>query len=215
MTPYYDDNRGIQIYLGDCREVLPHLKNIDAVVSDPPYGIKHRRGQAANRGKGITLGTTGIAGDKEPFDPKPWLQFSYVVLWGANWYANCLPAGRWLIWDKQEHGGSGDFSEAEVAWCNRGQALKIFRHMWLGVQRASEVGESRLHPTQKPIRLMEWTIIEAGIPDGALVLDPFCGSGPTLRAAKNLGRRAIGIEIDERYCEIAARRLSQEVMELL
>ncbi len=208
MKPYYE-HAGITIYHGDCREILHALPD-GAIVSDPPYGIMHKRGACANRGKGVTIGTEGIKGD-EHFDPAPLLQFENVILWGANYYADALPrSGRWLIWDKQEQGGSGDFSEAEIAWHSKGRAIKFFRHMWLGVQRASEVGESRLHPTQKPIALMSWCILQAG--DAQTVLDPFMGSGTTLVAAKNLGRKAVGIELEEKYCEIAAKRLSQEVL---
>lgn len=212
MEPYYDRD-GITIYHADCRDVLPLLSDIGMVISDPPYGISHRRGSCGDRGKNaITHGTVGIAGDDAPFDPSPWLVFPEVLLWGANWYADKLPAGRWLIWDKQEHGGSGDFSEAEIAWHSRGKAIKFFRHMWLGVQRASEVGEKRLHPTQKPVALMRWCIEQTR--GSGVILDPFMGSGTTLVAAKDLGRRAIGIELEERYCEIAVKRLQQAVLPL-
>lgn len=210
MKPYYE-HAGITIYNGDCREILPALAGDWLVVSDPPYGINHRRGRAGDRGKGATTGTVGIAGDKEPFDPSHLYVFSELLLWGANYYAKRLPEqGRWLIWDKQCHGGSGDFSEAEIAWHSEGSATKFFRHMWLGVQRDSEVGESRLHPMQKPVALMLWCIKQSK--SARPVLDPYMGVGPTLVAAKTLGRRAIGIEIEERYCEIAAKRLSQEVL---
>ncbi len=199
-----------QLHHGDCLDILPTLAagSVDAVICDPPYGIAHRRGKAGNRGKGITRGTLGIIGDDKPFDPTPLLNFPIVVLFGANWFAEKLPAGRWLIWDKQEHGGSGDFSEAEIAWCNQGKALKIFRHMWLGVQRASEVGKPRLHPTQKPVKLMEWILDVAKVPKGATVLDPYMGSGTTGVACANTGRAFIGIERDEHYFAIASERIA-------
>lgn len=209
MTPYYEQD-GITIYHGDCRDLAAQLGSFDAVVSDPPYGISHRRGLAGDRGKGCcTIGTAGIVGDDAPFDPVPWIA-NEAILWGANYYADRLPSGRWLLWDKQCHGGSGDFSEFEIAWHNRKKAIKAFRHMWLGVQRDSEVGQPRLHPTQKPVALMRWCITQ--LETDGVVLDPFMGSGPTLEAAKLLGRRAIGIEIEERYCEIAAKRLAQGVL---
>ena len=199
-----------ELHHGDCLDVLPTLAagSVDAIICDPPYGINHRRGKAGNRGKGITLGTVGIIGDAAPFDPTPWLDFPIVVLWGANWYADKLPAGRWFIWDKQEHGGAGDFSQAEIAWCNKGRALKIFRHMWLGVQRASEVGQRRLHPTQKPVKLMEWVMEVAGVPKNATVLDPYMGSGTTGHACANTGRNFIGIERDPHYFAIASERIA-------
>lgn len=211
MRPYYS-HAGITIYHGDCREILPHLPKVDAVITDPPYGIAHRRGTAKDRGKGVSLGCVGIQGDAIAFDPSRWLTFPEVIMWGANFFSAALPAGRWLIWDKQEHGGSGDFSEAEIAWHSKGNAIKMFRHMWLGVQRASEVGEERLHPTQKPVALMAWCIGQCRT-NPQTILDPFMGSGTTLVAAKNLGRKAIGIEIEERYCAIAVQRLQQEVFD--
>lgn len=197
-----------ELYQGDCLAVMPGLGAVDAIISDAPYGIAHRRGKARNRGKGITLGTLGIIGDDAPFDPAPWLGFPIVVLFGANWFADKLPPGRWLIWDKQEHGGSGDFSEAEIAWCNRGRALKIFRHMWLGVQRASEVGMPQLHPMQKPVKLMEWIMDTAGVPRGATVLDPYMGSGTTGVACARTGRHFIGIERDAEHFSTAQRRIA-------
>jgi site-specific DNA-methyltransferase (adenine-specific)/modification methylase len=154
-----------------------------------------------------------MIGDDAPFDPSLLLSFPIVVLWGGNWYANRLPPGRWFIWDKQENGGSGDFSEAEIAWCNTGKAIKIFRHMWLGVQRRSEVGEPRLHPTQKPVALLRWCLETAKIPRGATVLDPFMGSGTTGVACVRTGRRFIGIEIEREYYDIAERRIREAQMQ--
>lgn len=203
-TPYYDRD-GITIWCGDCLEVMSGLAGIDSLISDPPYGIRHRRGRCGDRGKGITKGTNGIVGDDKPFNPAHLLGFPRVLLWGANWYADKLPPGRWLIWDKQEHGGSGDFSEAEIAWCNAGKSMKIFRHMWLGVQRKSEVGQPRLHDTQKPVELMRWCIKQVK-PQG-LICDPYMGSGSTLVAAQREGRQAVGIELSEDYCQVAAERL--------
>lgn len=113
-----------------------------------------------------------------------------------------------MIWDKQEHGGSGDFSEAEIAWCNKGKAIKIFRHMWLGVQRASEVGEKRLHDTQKPVELMKWCIRQLRLPAGATICDPYMGSGTTLVAALDLGYKVIGIEIVESIFNVATKRIA-------
>ena len=209
MKPYYS-HAGITIYHGDCREILPGLPKSGLLLTDPPYGINHQRGVCGDRGKGLTLGTVGITGDACSFDPSELLQFDEQILWGANYFAASLPGrGRWLVWDKQCHGGSGDFSEAEVAWHSDGRAIKVFRHMWLGVQRDSQVGESRLHPMEKPKALMLWCLRQAK--RAGRVTDPYMGSGPVLDAAKCLGMPAIGIEIEEKYCEIAAKRLAQEV----
>lgn len=195
---------------GDCLELMREVPTIErsAIISDPPYGIGHRRGSCSDRGKGRTLGTEGIEGDFEPFNPEPFLRFKNVLLWGANFYARRLPEfGRWLIWDKQEHGGSGDFSEAEIAWHSQGRAIKFFRHMWLGVQRSSEIGEPRIHPMQKPVALMGWCIEQAGTPE--TIIDPYCGSGSTLCAAKKQGRHFLGMEISAEHYKEASDRIAR------
>lgn len=175
-----------------------------ALITDPPYGISHRRGKAGNRGKGISLGASGIANDDVPFDPTEFFHWP-CVLWGGNHFAYDLPRGRWLIWDKTLGAGSGDFSEFEVAWCSLVGSDRIYRHMWMGVQRDSEVGGSRLHPTQKPIELMRWCI--EWFPSAHTILDPFMGSGTTGVACVKLGRKFIGIEIDPKYFDIACKRI--------
>ena len=126
----------------------------------------------------------------------------------------------WIIWDKldglttsKREVGFSDNADVEMAWTNLGGPARLLRHRWTGLLQASEIGQPRVHPTQKPVALMA-QIIEWRTLPGDLVLDPYMGSGPVLRAAKDLGRRAIGIEIDERYCEIAARRLAQDVLDL-
>ena len=199
----------VTLILGNCLDYMPIIA--DAVVSDPPYGIAHRRGKCADRGKGITRGASDIIGDDEPFDPSPWIKYPIAVLWGASWFADKLPPGRWLVWDKQENGGSGDFSEAEVAWQNRKGAIKMKRHMWLGVQRASQVGGERLHPTEKPVVLMAWTMDVAKVPVGATVLDPYMGSGTTGVACIRTGRKFIGIERDPVHFATAEQRIRREL----
>ena len=136
-------------------------------------------------------------------------RFPTVILWGANNYADRLPASRgWLVWDKRLGTGPNDQGDCELAWTNRDVVARLFSRFWNGA-----VGpERRLHPAQKPIEVMRWCL--ELIPSAQLVLDPYMGSGTTLRAAKDLGRRAIGIEIEERYCEIAATRLAQEALKL-
>lgn len=210
MKPYYERN-GIVIYHGDCREILPSIK-ADVVVTDPPYGVSERTArQTAGRSKlAVCNDFAPVFGDDKPFDPVPWTAWP-CILWGANHYANRLPASpTWLVWDKREGQGPNDNADCELAWSNRGGPARLFHHYWKGMLRASERDQPRLHPTQKPVALMRWCI--EMMPDGVL-LDPFMGSGTTLRAAKDLNRRAIGIEIEERYCEIAAKRLAQEVLQ--
>lgn len=220
MKPYYDDGKGIQIYLGDCREVLPQLEieSVDLVLTDPPYGI-------GTIGGAKPFGTIGgahavqprqylpIQGDDKPFDPTFLLELKTLsIIWGANYFCDKLPpATRWLVWDKRDGGTSDNFADCELAWSNLPGPARIFTRYWRGMLSHYRIGEERCHPTQKPIALMCWCIglVSKGI---ITILDPFMGSGTTLRAAKDLGRKAIGIEIEERYCEIAVKRLSQEVL---
>ena len=214
---YYSDS-AVCIACGDCREIVPTLGRFDLLLTDPPYGIKyvvkeavvgkgHRR---VKRGGGLP-----IHGDDKPFDPEPWLAFPRVIMWGGNYYHTRLPdGGAWLVWDKTGggRGPNNNFADLEIAWSNIGKQPQIFHHLWKGLTRDSEAGQKVLHPTQKPLELMRWCIGLAG--DVQTILDPFAGSGTTGRAAKDLGRKAVLIEREERYCEIAARRCQQEVLPL-
>ena len=132
------------------------------------------------------------------------------IIFGGNYY-NLPPTSCWLIWDKDN--GVTDFADAEMAWTNMPKAVRLIRWRWNGMlqQRGGQDKEPRQHPTQKPLPVMRWCIQQA--PDDVVtILDPFMGSGTTLRAAKDLSRKAIGIEIEERYCETAANRLAQGVL---
>ncbi len=208
MRPYYQ-HAGITIYHGDCRDLVPHLSAI-SVVTDPPYGIDYTPLRGSNGSK--MWGQERVTGDDVEFDPH-WLvydsaRFPVVILWGANNFADKLPASRgWLLWDKTRDGIREGFiySHFEMAWCNCLTRTQKFALNWQGADRH----EGFFHPTQKPVELMEWCL---HFTPGSTVLDPYMGSGSTLLAAKNLGRSAIGIEIEEKYCEIAAKRLSQEVL---
>ena len=195
MKPYYESG-GITIYHGDCRELLGGDLRADLLLTDPPYGI----GLAANPFRQRFVPS---AWDDAPVDSAlllAWIErATKAIVWGGNYFA--LPAHqRFLVWDKVQ---PENFSSAmcEQAWTNIGGPAKLWRDRVVAYHRD--------HPTQKPLELMQWCL---GFAEGS-VLDPFAGSGTTLVAAKNLGRRAIGIEIEERYCEIAAERLSQEVLD--
>lgn len=207
MKPYYQDDL-VTIYHGDSLELGLSIETPAAIVSDPPYGMdwdtdttrfsggkqKVKRGRVA----------PSVAGDSEPFDPSPWLDFPEVILFGSNHYAQRLPVGTTLVWVKRNDGAYGSFlSDAEVAWMKGGHGVYCYRDV-RGFGRTN-------HPTEKPVGLMRWCIQRTKSP---LVIDPFMGSGSTLVAAKSLGRRSIGIEIEERYCEVAAQRCSQEVLGL-
>jgi site-specific DNA-methyltransferase (adenine-specific) len=218
MNPYYQDD-AVTIYHGDCREILPLLElgSIDLVLTDPPYGVGLNTGYAkASRGNLTAAHDYPLVfGDDKPFDPVPWLQWENVVLWGANYYSDKLPQSNvWLIWDKRDGIAMNDQADCELAWTRgtKGTVPRTYHHLWNGMLKDSERDQRRVHPTQKPVALMAWCL--NFYPNAVTILDPFMGSGTTLRAAKDLGRKAIGIEIEERYCEIAAKRMSQSVMEL-
>jgi site-specific DNA-methyltransferase (adenine-specific) len=204
----------IRLFLGDCREILPTLGKVDAVVSDPPYGIAFSHGGNDNSGIGggryaTKFNKVKIIGDDAPFDPRHLLGISEnVVLWGANHFADKLPSSpAWMIWDKRAASGhSNDFADCELAWASWDSVARICRHHWDGMMKASERGVPRVHPTQKPIAVMEWCILQVP-PPATLILDPFMGSGTTGIAAANLGRKFIGIEIDPNYFDIACRRI--------
>ena len=124
-----------------------------------------------------------------------------VILWGGNYFG--LPAAsKWLVWDKEN---TGDFADCELAWTNLPGAVRIFRHMWNGMLRASERNTPRVHPTQKPVALMDWCIGQAG--DVSTVFDPFMGSGTTGVSCANLGKAFIGVEREPRYFDIACERI--------
>jgi site-specific DNA-methyltransferase (adenine-specific) len=216
VKPFYEHG-GITIYHGDCRDVLPDVWfGVDLLLTDPPYGVS----EACNRKE---RGRSNLAecndfpdvfDDHKPFDPSHLLVCRKAVLFGANHYADKLPPSpSWMVWDKRDGIASNDNADCELAWSNLGGPARVFRHLWSGMIKASERDQKRVHPTQKPVALMRW-IIQQWTQPGQLVLDPYMGSGPTLIAAKESARRCIGIEIEERYCEIAAKRLSQEVLPL-
>jgi DNA modification methylase len=202
--PYYADD-AVTIYHGDCRELLPHIE-ADVLVTDPPYGLG-----GIMQGGGVKwplwggCSRAGLPWDASApeFLPTVASAFEEAIVWGGNFFA--LPPSRgWLVWDKIVRQFSS--GHVELAWTNLDQPIRAFNY-----SHGSLAAEGKQHPTQKPLSLMKWAI---GFTAGRTVLDPFMGSGTTLRAAKDLGRKAIGIELEERYCEIAAERMGQEVLDL-
>ncbi len=213
MKPYYEHG-GITIYHGDCREIAPILEFRGLVLTDPPYGIAHPTDFATRNRDNLSRchDYPPVHGDSEPFDPTWLLSVGDArIIWGGNWFANKLPAsGGWLVWDK-ERPDDLDQATCELAWTDCIKGVRRFRHLWHGMMRVDK-REALVHPTQKAEALMRWCMQLRWVREYMDVLDPYMGSGTTLRAAKDIGRRAIGIEIEERYCEIAARRLAQGVL---
>lgn len=205
VAPYYSDEQ-VVIYCGDCREILPSLPKVDLVLTDPPYGGNYDTDYTRFTG-GLSPNCNwgnGIIGDDQIFDPAPWLSYPDVCIWGYQHFAQRVPLGTILVWNKKRDSQLGTFlSDGELAWENRGMGVYVYPYVWHGFDRQGERG-GVLHPTQKPTALMVWCL--GRFPEAKLTLDPFLGSGTTLVAAKDLGRKAIGIEIEEKYCEIAAKR---------
>jgi DNA modification methylase len=192
-------------------DVLPTLAagSVDAVVTDPPYGVNFRLGRSNNRYGGNTKhhGIL-IAGDDEPFDPQPFLSFPVVVLCGANNFSDKLPASRgWTFWHKRPGMKPNDFGDGELIWSNQDHTLVYWQHTWNGVLRASQVGDEHYHPTEKPIALFTH-LLEKYTQPGDLVFDPYMGSGPCGIAAVLTGRHYVGVELDPGYFAIAQRRIA-------
>ena len=221
MSLYYQDDF-VTLYHGNALEILPTLEGVTAIVSDPPYGISLNTNYRTRKRTALAVSNDygeNIKGDTSPFDPAHMLDYPTVVLFGGNHFADKLPASPgWLIWDKlngltsKREVGFNDQADCEMAWTNLKKPARLFSHRWMGLLKDSERDESRLHPTQKPVVLMRW-VIKATTAQTDLICDPYAGSGSTLVAAKDLGRKAVGIEYEEHYCEIIAKRCAQEVLD--
>jgi DNA modification methylase len=192
------------LYLGDCMDILPTLDKVDAVITDPPYGIKRDGKPKSTSSHGGHKGYEFLGWDqgrpsKDFFDciiDKSDLQ----IVWGGNYFADFLPAtSKWLFWDK---GQRIDQADGELAWTSMDGAMRVFL-----LNRAAIASDGAVHPTQKPVRLMSWCIQQAGNPD--TILDPFMGSGTTGVAAVQMGRKFIGIEREPKYFDIACQRIEQ------
>ena len=182
------------LYLGDCRDILPTLEPVDAVVTDPPYGI------------GIAANPVRQKHERKQWDSLPPSDNLFALLkhisreqiiWGGNYFA-LGPSQGFLVWDKKQ---PENFSLAmcEMAWFSKAQPAKMFRY--------SVTGYSKQHPTQKPVPLMKWCL--EYVPEARTVLDPFMGSGTTLVACAEMGRAGIGIEQDETYFDVACHRVER------
>lgn len=186
-------------------------------LHDPPYGLRTR--MAWGFGDGEIVGSKiqvkrglypPVYGDDKPFEPQHLLTSgSVVVIWGANHFADKLPASpSWIVWDKRVDLPSNDMSDGEAAWVSTGNTLRILHHKWNGFDRASERGIKRVHPTQKPIWLMQ-QIIEKYTVENDLVTDWYAGSGTTLISSENVKRRCFAMEIEPHYCHVIIQRWQQ------
>lgn len=197
------------LYLGSCEDVLPTLQQVDLTLTDPPYGINYG---GLLKGKGDGYGNADKNGWKDygapewdqqrpPADVFKLIQASgkVQVIWGGNYFADLLPPKmRWLVWDK----GQRDFSlaDVELAWTSDDKAARAFTY-----PRALALQDGKVHPTQKPVALMKWCL---GLyPKSETVLDCYLGSGTTGVAAVQMGKRFIGIEREEKYFQIACKRI--------
>lgn len=197
------------LYLGDCSEILSDLSKVDAVITDPPYGINENSKKVASRGKLAAPKDYGeFDWDKTP-PPDALIELirtkgQFQAFFGGN-YFTLPPTSCWLVWDKLN--GTNDFADCELAWTNWPKAVRRLQWRWNGMIRQGN--EERYHPTQKPLEVMKW-VIEL-CPKSETVLDPFMGSGTTGVAAVQLGRKFIGIEREPKYFDIACKRIEQAV----
>lgn len=193
------------LYLGDCREVLPHLPKVDLVLTDPPYGIGAGSGTGGNNAaKAKDYGPD--TWDKTT--PPAWLfglmqeMSKHQIIYGGNYFV-LPPSSCWLVWDKDN---SGNFADAELAWTNMQKAVRLKKYRWNGMlQEDMKNKEIREHPTQKPVPVMEWSLSHA--PESKTVADPFMGSGTTGVACANMGKTFYGIEREPKYFDIACKRI--------
>lgn len=205
------------LYHADCLEVLPTLDKVDAVVTDPPYGIDYGRagGFSASHGwhnnrEQVEWDVSRISADLIHLILQ---KGKHQIIWGGNYYTDILPPTmQWLIWDKVQRNFS--LADCEMAWTNQNNASRIFsyaRGNESGFAPKRNDGFQNKHPTQKPVDLMTWCM--GFLPKGATVLDPFMGVGSTACACIATGRKFIGIEIDEKYFNVAVNRITKELQQ--
>lgn len=213
MKPYFEQD-GLTIFHGDCREILPTLK-ADLIVTDPPYGIALRNHSPGNRRRTASYEIAGDASLDVALHVLAWAEERAIPVcaFASPWKP--LP-GDWrnmLVWDKGPAvGGGGDTS---LCFKRTWELIQVRRNGPLQAGRGESVlrhhvtpRDSILHPAAKPKSLMVQLVSQLS-KSAEMILDPFMGSGTTLVAAQQLGRKAIGIELEEKYCEIAAKRIMQ------
>lgn len=193
-----------ELWYGDCREVLPLLPTCDLVLTDPPYGIGADKAKAhswvRDNDKWDVSGWDAEAPDAETIALIV-AAGNVAIIWGGNYFAHMLPPTmRWLVWDKLNEGMS--LADCELAWTSQQKAARVFKY-----SRGNFNTEIREHPTQKPLKLMEWCISHART--ATTVCDPFMGSGTTGVACARMGLQFVGIEREQKYFDIACLRIEQ------
>lgn len=217
MTKPYYARENVTLWHGDCRELLGagvvSTAGLDAVVTDPPYGIK-----SVKKDSGLMAGVwrnsvakkriyKPVQGDDKDID-LDWLRTlaPRVIVWGAEHFKSGIPpSGRLLIWDKRGGMASNNFADAEVAWDSHDGATRLISHRQAGMLNAGYGDVERFHPNQKPLTVERWRLLVCK--KIASLIDPYAGSGTTLVAAAERQMTAIGIEYEEPYCEAIAKRL--------
>ena len=193
------------LFCADCRDILPTLARVDAVITDPPYGINAARTRNSQKDGWVDYGCDGWdleRPERSPFDMMR-AGSDMQVIWGGNYFSDYLPPSQqWLVWDKGQDGFS--LADVELAWSSQNKACRR-----INCARSLAMQDGKQHPTQKPLKVMAWCIQQAGMPE--TILDPFMGSGTTGVAAIQLGRKFIGIEREPKYFDIAVRRIEQAV----
>jgi hypothetical protein len=211
IAPYASGKRWT-LYHGNALDIAPTITGVDALVSDPPYGMdwnpdcrRFSGGQGYHERRANGDGGANrppIVGDREPFNPAPWLGYPRVALFGSNHFGARLPVGTTLVWLKRNPTAFGTFlSDAEVAWMKGGHG--VYCHL------DPNRGADRIHPNQKPVGVMAWVLSRVKVPADGLVMDPYAGSGSTGCAALKMGLRFVGVEIDSAHLDGCARRLEQ------
>jgi DNA modification methylase len=200
---------GVSLYLGDNREILPALGMLDAIVTDPPYGIGIAKRGTVGTSKAAKVKDYG-ASEWDSATPPDWLiamirdQSRWQIIFGGNFFS-LPPSSCWLVWDKKN---SGDFADCELAWTNLPKAVRRIEWLWNGmIRKGSDIRE---HPTQKPLGVMAWALDQLPA-DVKTICDPFMGSGTTGIAAAHKGLQFIGIEREPQYFDVACQRI-QEAM---
>ena len=221
---------GVALFNADCYPLLDQFQGIDALMTDPPYGQNYKSNHNSRKCRPENHWTKHvrqenfkpIEGDNRPFEPEPLFPVApKVLLWGANYYMHRLPVkdlqyGRLLTWDKREGTRPNQQADCEHAWTNVPGVPRLYSHIWIGLIRRGEEnlskGGRKLHPNQKPVAVMDWTLDLLDIQPGQTVLDPFMGSGSLGVACIRRGIRYFGIEKDPTYFEVARARLEGEII---